>query len=631
MKQPPPRVPPPFLGIEGGATHTTMVLLDSRERVLARVQGGPCNLRLLNDGEILRLWRSLASRMPRQHPAAAGAFLAGCRTRADEARVRRLLKAIWPGASYAVGNDMQSALAAAFGAGDGIILICGTGSAIRARRGRREVHVGGWGHVGGDGGSGYWMGRVLVRTSFESYDRTGSTDSLTQATLAFLGLNVVEELVQWSLEAHKDEMASLTRVLFRHRGHPQARRIIREAAGLLADEVVLAARKAGFSRRDAPEVALNPGLAKHEPHFRAVLTSAIRRRLPGVHVFVCETDGAIGAARLASVAAGVVGQAALLAPPPGMRGGPFRPAEGKQGRLPYGSEGAGGDQEVKSRGLAVALTEQRNPRTMDMDRRSIPQMVRTMLDEESRTIPAIRTQAAAISRVIGWIVGAMRRGGRLFYMGAGTSGRVGVLDASECPPTFGCDPGMVQGIMAGGWRALYMSMESCEDDGEYGRQTVRDRGVRRGDVLVGIAASGSTPFVLGGLEEANRRGAKTVLLTFNPESSFILHPSRLAKASGVARASFIRLAIPTGPEVVTGSTRLKAGTATKLVLNMFTTIAMIRLGKVKGNLMVDLDPSCEKLHDRAARIYSALKKVSHDEAWARLEKAGWNLKKLLGR
>ncbi len=587
-----------MIGIEGGATHTTMVLTSTRGNVLGRARGGPCNLRLLRDAEILRLWKELFARLGDTPPSAAGAFLAGCRTRTDEARVKRLLKKIWPHAACAAGNDMQSALAAAFRAGDGIILICGTGSAIRARHGNREVHVGGWGHVGGDDGSGYWMGRKLVHHIFQSYDEHGKADILAQSALAFLGLNVVEELVQWSLEAPKDEIASLTRVLFRHHRHPAARHILLESALLLADEVALAARKAGFRpghRRQPIQVAVNPGLAKHQPQFRKILALAIRKKLPGARVFVCETEGAVGAARLAA------------------------PSQISNFKSQMGVD-PGSAARVSGRGLSSAMTEQRNPRTLDLDRRSIPRLVRTMLDEESRTIPAIRTQAKSISRAITWIVNALKRGGRLFYIGAGTSGRVGVLDASECPPTFGCDPEMVQGIMAGGWRALYQSMESSEDDADYGKQSVRDRGVGRKDVLVGIAASGSTPFVLGALEEAHSKGTKTILLTFNPNSSFILHPS-----------SFIRIAIPTGPEVVTGSTRLKAGTATKLVLNMFTTISMIRLGKVRGNLMVDLDPSCEKLHDRAARIYSALKEIPHDEAWKRLEEAKWNLKKLLGR
>jgi N-acetylmuramic acid 6-phosphate etherase len=194
------------------------------------------------------------------------------------------------------------------------------------------------------------------------------------------------------------------------------------------------------------------------------------------------------------------------------------------------------------------------------------------------------------------------------------------LDASECPPTFGCDPEMVQGIIAGGRKALYSSVESAEDNLNYGRQAVWDRGVQKKDVVIGIAASGSTPFVLGAVETAHSLGAKTVFLTFNPNSEFEIKSPR-----------FLKISIATGPEVVTGSTRLKAGTATKLILNMFTTISMVRLGKVKSNLMIDLDPTCEKLHDRAARIYSALSRVPYNQAWKTLEENHWNLKPLLSK
>ena len=641
-----------FLGIEGGATRTTAVLLDGSGRILRRVQTGPCNLRLLADAKILSLWkglhakifgaparadpdrkfkiqnstRSTSSGQAIENPSAVGAFLAGCRTRKDEQRMLGLLKLVWPSSRCIgiVGNDTISAMAAAFGNGNGVMLICGTGSIVRARNGARSSQVGGWGHVGGDGGSGFWMGRELLRRVFRSCDeRTPKAFGVVQSVLAFLGLNTLEELVQWSLEAPKDEIASLTRVLFQHAADSSARSIVKQATELLAEEVALAARKVGLH---APQVALNRGIAMYQPLFRQLLSTAIRRKIPRARVFLTETEGAVGAARLAAAASREfkVRSWKLEVSAGGRQKKERRLRSGSGSGLRFSDQSSSLTSHlslpVQQRGLSVALTEQRNPRTMDLDRRSIPCLVKTMLDEESRTIPAIRTQSHSIARAIGWIVSALKRGGRLFYIGAGTSGRVGVLDASESPPTFGCDPEMVQGIMAGGWRALYQSLESAEDDPEYGRQTVRDRGIGKKDVLVGIAASGSTPFVLGALEEAHHRGAKTILLTFNPGSGFRVQGS-----------GFIRIAIATGPEVLTGSTRLKAGTATKLVLNMFSTIAMIHLGKVRSNLMVALDASCEKAHDRAARIYSALKKVSYEKAWQRLEKNKWNLKNALDR
>jgi N-acetylmuramic acid 6-phosphate etherase len=212
---------------------------------------------------------------------------------------------------------------------------------------------------------------------------------------------------------------------------------------------------------------------------------------------------------------------------------------------------------------------------------------------------------------------ALRDGGRLFYIGAGTSGRLGVLDASEIPPTFGAPPELVQGIIAGGAEALHRAVEGAEDQPEAGALAVLERGVRAGDVLCGIAASGRTPFVLGALARARQLGARTVLLTCNPARQRAV-PSWDAEID-----------LPVGPEIITGSTRLKAGTATKVTLNLLSTCAMIRLGRVRGNSMVDLHISNAKLRDRGVRLISATLGLAYEEARARLERAGWNVRACL--
>lgn len=272
--------------------------------------------------------------------------------------------------------------------------------------------------------------------------------------------------------------------------------------------------------------------------------------------------------------------------------------------------------------LATVLTEQRNPRTVHLDRMSAGQIVDVMLAEELRALPKIRTQKTALVRVIGWIVAGLRRGGRLIYVGAGTSGRLGALDAAECPPTFGVSPQTVQAIIAGGPRALLQSVEAAEDNAVAGARAIRARRIGRTDVVVGIAASGTTPFVLGALTEAHRRGARMALVTFNPASPFRLPAAR-----------FQKIAVATGPEVLTGSTRLKAGTATKIILNMLSTAAMVRLGRVRSNFMICFAAwSNAKLRDRAVRIYRALcPKVSEAEARHRLADAGWDLHGLLAK
>ncbi|HEY4217310.1 MAG TPA: N-acetylmuramic acid 6-phosphate etherase [Gemmatimonadaceae bacterium] len=236
------------------------------------------------------------------------------------------------------------------------------------------------------------------------------------------------------------------------------------------------------------------------------------------------------------------------------------------------------------------LTERRNPRTAEIDLAS-PLEIVDLINTEDRAVPlAVASQREPIARAIEKAEQTFRAGGRLFYVGAGTSGRLGVLDASECPPTFGTDPEMVQGVIAGGEKALTRSQEGAEDRIEGAVEDLTARGVRAGDFVVGIAASGTTPYVRRALTYARSIGAATALVACSPPPQDALDV-----------ADIVILPI-TGPEVVTGSTRMKAGTATKLVLNMITTGAMIRLGKTFGNLMVDLRATNAKLEDRSERI-----------------------------
>lgn len=271
----------------------------------------------------------------------------------------------------------------------------------------------------------------------------------------------------------------------------------------------------------------------------------------------------------------------------------------------------------------MSSTEDRNPRSMNLDRLSTRKAIKLMLEEDVALPAAILAEAAKIERVIKLVEQGFRAGGRLFYVGAGTSGRLGVLDASECPPTFRTNPEQVQGVIAGGQRALLSAVEGAEDDRDAGAAAMNARGVTRNDFVLGIAASGRTPFVHGALLEANRRGAKTGLLHFNTRWK----PEDAIKPDVVICPDI-------GPEVLTGSTRLKAGTATKLVLNLISTLTMVRMGKVVGNLMVDLNPSNTKLRDRASRIVCDLTAVPPSDARAALERSGWVVKdalKQLGR
>ncbi len=264
--------------------------------------------------------------------------------------------------------------------------------------------------------------------------------------------------------------------------------------------------------------------------------------------------------------------------------------------------------------LDPRITEHRNPRTARIDLATPDEIVALMNAEDRTVADAVATQSEAIARAITIVEDVLRGGGRLFYVGAGTSGRLGILDASECPPTFGTDPEMVQGIIAGGPPAVFRSQEGAEDLPENGAAAIDERGIGGRDCVVGIAASGTTPFVRGALSRAKNLGARTMVVAC----------TRLS--SEVTGLTDVAIVVITGPEVVTGSTRLKAGTATKMILNMLTTGAMIRLGKTWGNLMVDLRATNLKLKDRSERILMESCAISRDDARALLEAAGGSVK-----
>ena len=263
------------------------------------------------------------------------------------------------------------------------------------------------------------------------------------------------------------------------------------------------------------------------------------------------------------------------------------------------------------------LTEQRNPRSEGLDRLGALEIVQ-LINREDRTVAgAVDKEATAVARAAELAVAAFRAGGRLVYVGAGTSGRLGVLDAAEMPPTYGTDPSMVQGVLAGGFQALVRAQEGAEDRPEDGAAAMDEREVGAADFVLGIAASGTTPFVHGALARARERGASTGFL-------LCTSPSRALRD-----AHDVVIAPLAGPEIVTGSTRMKAGTATKLVLNTITTTAMVLLGKVDGNLMVDLQVTCEKLRDRGERIIMATLGLDRDRAGALLTAAGGSVKTAL--
>jgi len=266
---------------------------------------------------------------------------------------------------------------------------------------------------------------------------------------------------------------------------------------------------------------------------------------------------------------------------------------------------------TENRKTGHLLTEKINPRTVHLDKCSPLEVVNLILREDSVIIDAIEKEKESIAGAAELVVGRLKLGGRLFFIGAGTSGRLGVLEAAECPPTFGTDPELIQGFIAGGREAIWQSIEGAEDSRTEAEKYLAEAGLTKDDVVIGIAASASTPFVEGGLQYAKNKGSGSVLVTCNPIDSSIAE---------------VTIQLLVGPEVVVGSTRMKAGTVTKMVLNMITTASMVRLGKTYGNLMVDVRPKSAKLRDRAKRIVMHITAISEEKAAELLEQSGWDVK-----
>jgi N-acetylmuramic acid 6-phosphate etherase len=258
-------------------------------------------------------------------------------------------------------------------------------------------------------------------------------------------------------------------------------------------------------------------------------------------------------------------------------------------------------------------TEAINPASLGLDKLSPASIIDLMADEDRKVIAAVAKEKERIALAVEMVSAAIRKGGRLVFVGAGTSGRLGILEAAEIPPTFGTDPGLVQAVIAGGMRAFLHAPEGVEDDYEEGSRSIARLHPTAKDVVVGVSASGMTPFVRGGLNRARGAGARIIFVTCFP---------------GTELQTFVDLTIApaVGPEVIAGSTRLKAGTATKMVLNMLTTAAMVRVGKTYGNLMVDVQTTSEKLKDRARRIVTVVSGIDYDSASALLKRARWNVK-----
>src|SRR3989441_3539204 len=591
-----------ILGIEGGGTKTSWVLVERAEnelRVLDQGKLPPANFRLATPDQLRAMFHQLPKEIER-----AGVFLAGCGPGEDRQSLSRLCAEIWPRAKIVTGNDRDSGLAAALGRSEGIVVNAGSGSSVTGRRGDRIEKAGGWGHILGDAGGGYFLSIQALRLILREYDLHRGDVQFTAKILRALSLNNLDELVRWAQTADKMEIAMLAPVVCEAAASGDARvmEIIEEGARVLCEYTEAIASRL---RVLAPKVVLMGGLFHRDSIYTHAFRRRLKKNLPDARVATAERPPELGAAWLAAD----LGDHATF-----------------HSKL--------SQNEIDN--LAAAVTEQRNPCSENLEKMSARQLVELFFEEEKFVQDALRGAIADLTRAAEIVTESLRNGGRLFYVGAGSSGRIGVLDATEIPPTFGASPDLVQGLIAGGVTALYRSVEGTEDAESAGALAVDERGIKNSDAVIGITASGRTPFVLGALARAKSLGANTILLTCNPAASAVVagvSPAEHGTASDAQENVVVDFVIKlvVGPELLTGSTRLKAGTVTKVALNIISTRAMVALGKVRSNLMTDLHTSSGKLRDRAVRVVAELASCDYDSARNMLEANGWNLRSVVDK
>src|SRR5216117_1992905 len=512
-----------ILGVEGGGTKTAWVIVEpvvptGRDdpgwefHVIDQGKLPPSNFRLTTPEPLREIFAELPKQIDR-----AGVFLAGCATEEDRRSLKQICLEVWPNAKIVTGSDRDSGLAASLDHGDGIVVNAGSGSSVTGRRGDRIERAGGWGHILGDAGGGYFLSIQALRLILREHDLHQSEMQFTAKILHALSLNNFDELVRWVQTADKMDIAMLAPVVFEAATERDARlmEIIEEGARVLCEYTEAVASALHLL---APKVALIGGLFHRDSIYTHAFRRRLKKNLPDARVAIAERAPELGAAWLASE---LCDHAAV------------RPKLS----------------ETEIDGLAAALTEQRNPRSENLEKMSGRELVQVFVEEEKFVQAALRAAAAELTRAVEIVAESLRNGGRLFYVGAGSSGRIGVLDASEIPPTFGAPTHLVQGIIAGGVTALHRSVEGAEDEESAGAFALDERGVKPADVVIGITASGRTPFVFGALAQAKSLGAKTILLTCNPNS--VAGGADAGQPRSPPPATVDRLiTLPVGPEIL---------------------------------------------------------------------------------
>jgi N-acetylmuramic acid 6-phosphate etherase len=575
------RMPPYVIGTTVDKSETTAVVLGAAGKVLGRGHSDPSDdnrvgLTAVSDA-LLAAMQAAAKQagIDLGEVQSITCALAEGEKASALPRFSDLAAEMLPGTPVGVVSNSVATLMGGCHARRGIALILDSGMVAYGEDEQgNHARAGGWGHLL-DRGSACNLTREALMALAMAADNERLSTSLTKRFLQALGLEDPYDVLPWLYDPQRQttEIAELAPLVLSEAeaGDILAMETVARGADALARAVDAVAYRLDFQGCHFP-VILSGGLLTTSAFYRDVVTQSVLAWLPGARPMLPKADAAVGAGLIALESLG----------------------------YPLNDESE--VQEVSGRSW---VSEQTNVLTRDLDLRTSLQIVGLMHIEDRRAVSAVDTVLPEIAMAVDAIADRMCRGGRLIYVGGGTSGRLGVLDASECPSTFNTPPEQVIGVMAGGFQALLSYGELAEDDAEAGRQALADLAVGPLDSVVGITASGRTPFTLGGMEEAQRRGALTIALVCNL-------PAPLAQMTDHVIAPLV------GPEALSGSTRLKAGTAQKLVLNMLSTAVMVRLGKTYGNLMVDVRQDNDKLRGRARRIVAQICNVSQEEAAAAL-------------
>jgi N-acetylmuramic acid 6-phosphate etherase len=573
-----------WLAFDGGATQTAAGWYDAAGNLLAETRGDGCNPLECGLPRAAAILAELGQRLLGDvvEPGLALAGISGAADAEIQAALAGELCRLLPIERAVVTTDLHPVLWANLRERPGILVIAGTGSSVLAQNGAgRLLKVGGRGPVLGDEGSAWAVAVSALHAAARRVDGIGPATQLPELLAKAAGLDRFDQFPGWAAAASKRDLAALGPVVVAAAadGDAVAQACLDEQADRLAAQAEAARERLQLSTKECP-ILMHGGFFEHSLLYSQCFAAALGKQgLPAPEMVACRGHQA------------VIALARLDATPEW--------AVAKKGRsLLCGTT------------VFLPATERRAVLDKPLDTMTAPEIVRVMSQADHEAADAVARQGEPLAALMDAAAQTIRQGGRILYVGAGTSGRLGVLDASECPPTFGVNPGVVVGLIAGGDRALRHSVEAAEDRAECGAADLEANAVAKDDLVIGIAASGTTPYVLGALDAARRVGARTALLCCNP---------------AITAGADLVIAFDTGPEVLAGSTRLKAGTATKMALNMTSTGAMALSGHLCEGLMVGMKPTNAKLRQRAVRIIATLAQTGTGPAERLLDAAGGNI------